>query len=111
MPDGPCQFCGAAFEPGDEDDYDGWACGTYRMESGQIVRDDPEKCLKGEVKWLRAKIECAQRIAAKLPNDNGDPPDTEYQRGYMAACQEAAREIAAALSQAPKRRHPATLRA
>lgn len=32
------------------------------------------------------------------PNDNGDPPDTEYQRGYMAACRDCADELAAELA-------------
>ena len=32
-------------------------------------------------------------LAASWPNDNGDPPDTDYQSGYMAACAEHAQEV------------------
>jgi hypothetical protein len=32
-------------------------------------------------------------LAAEIVLDNGDPPDTDYQRGYMAACEEIARRL------------------
>lgn len=45
-------------------------------------------------------LEKLKSLAAELPNDNGDPPDTDYQRGYMAACVEAARLIQAIVDDA-----------
>lgn len=38
-------------------------------------------------------------LADRWPNDNGDPPDTDYQRGYMAACRDCAAELRAALAE------------
>ena len=32
-------------------------------------------------------------LVASWPSDNGDPPDTDYQSGYMAACAEHAHEV------------------
>lgn len=32
-------------------------------------------------------------LVASWSRDNGDPPDTDYQSGYMAACTEHAREV------------------
>lgn len=34
-------------------------------------------------------------LAAAIVLDNGDPPDTDYQRGYMAASEEIAKRIKA----------------
>lgn len=43
---------------------------------------------------LRQKLE---QLIASWPDDRGDKPDTDYQRGYMAAAEEHARELADAL--------------
>lgn len=43
---------------------------------------------------LHQKLE---QLIASWPDDRGDPPDTDYQRGYMAAAAEHARELADAL--------------
>lgn len=45
---------------------------------------------------LRTRIEA---IVAGWSTDNGDLPDTDYHRGYMAACAAHAREVAAALAE------------
>ena len=39
---------------------------------------------------MREQLEA---LIASWPDDRGDPPDTDYQRGYMAACEEHAREL------------------
>ena len=47
-------------------------------------------------------MEIAYRLRALIAGwstDNGDLPDTDYQRGYMAACAEHAREVTAALAE------------
>ncbi len=43
---------------------------------------------------LHQKLE---QLIASWPDDRSDPPDTEYQRGYMAAAEEHARELKEAL--------------
>ncbi len=43
---------------------------------------------------LHQKLE---QLIASWPDDRGDPPDTDYQRGYMAAAEEHARELKEAL--------------
>lgn len=39
---------------------------------------------------IRDRIEA---LIAAWPATNGDPPDTDYQSGYLAACEEHAREL------------------
>lgn len=45
---------------------------------------------------LRQKLE---QLIASWPDDRGDKPDTDYQRGYMAAAEERARELKEALAE------------
>ena len=45
---------------------------------------------------IRDRLEA---LIAAWPDDRGDPPDTDYQRGYLAACEEHARELAKILAE------------
>jgi len=45
---------------------------------------------------IRDRVEA---LIAAWPATNGDPPDTDYQHGYLAACEEHARELAQILAE------------
>lgn len=45
---------------------------------------------------IRARIE---GLVRSWTSDNGYPPDSDYQRGYMAACAECARELSEILAE------------
>lgn len=51
----------------------------------------------------RSRLEA---LVERWPDDHGDPPDTEYQRGYMAACRDCADELAAELAGAEQETEP-----
>ena len=58
-----CPHCGSEFLGGDEENYPGWACGSYRMDNGQIVQEGD--CERRELKRLLSEAPVPEPAAGE----------------------------------------------